>query len=324
MPRSAKRKPSALPMSEPITPKKRGRPVADKNKEVVRVISCAHCGREFRDYSKYFFSCKCEEWKGNSYHLPVCRECVEKLYEYYQRKYHGSERKALYRICMIFGFYYNEELLDKLTTGIVGESRVGAYIARTNLKVYAGKTFEDTLMEQHYGEDAQELAEETGKKTGKFAKSAIERWGKGIFNLEEYEILEEHYQMLRKNNPNIDNNQEIFVRDLCNIHLMKVRASKDKNLDAYTKACEQYSKIFSKAGLKTVEEKDTSGSDTLGVTLQVISQYTPEEFYRDKQLYKDYDELGEYYDRHVLRPMRNLMMGTDERDPEFHVPEDGD
>ena len=125
--------------------------------------------------------------------------------------------------------------------------------------------------------------------------------------------------MLKKNNPNIDSNQEIFVKDLCMIHMMKMNAAKEKDVDTYNRTSEQYSRIFSKAGLKTIEEKDTSMNDSLGVTLSVISQYTPEEFYKDKQLYSDYDELGEYYDRHIRRPMQNLMTQTDVRDPEFNI-----
>ena len=76
--------------------------------------------------------------------------------------------------------------------------------------------------------------------------------------------------------------------------------------------------------MRTVEEKDNSINECLGVTLATISQYTPEEFYKDKSLYEDYDELGEYMDRHICRPMENIMTGSDIRDKEFFVPENGD
>ena len=158
----------------------------------------------------------------------------------------------------------------------------------------------------------------------KITKAVIARWGAGAFSYEEYATLEEHYNMLKKNNPNIDSNQEIFVKDLCMIHMMKMNAAKEKDVDTYNRTSEQYSRIFSKAGLKTIEEKDTSMNDSLGVTLSVISQYTPEEFYKDKQLYSDYDELGEYYDRHIRRPMQNLMTQTDVRDPEFNISDEDD
>ena len=84
------------------------------------------------------------------------------------------------------------------------------------------------------------------------------------------------------------------------------------------------SKTFKNAGLKTIEEKDSSNDEVVGVTLATISQYTPEEFYKDKTLYEDWDSIGEYFDRHVRRPMQNLMTGTDIRDKEYFVPENSE
>ena len=57
------------------------------------------------------------------------------------------------------------------------------------------------------------------------------------------------------------------------------------------------------------------------MTLGFISDYTPEEFYQDKELYADFDKIGEYIERHITRPMINLETGSDVRDIEYFVPE---
>ena len=46
--------------------------------------------------------------------------------------------------------------------------------------------------------------------------------------------------------------------------------------------------------------------------------------YKDKALYEDYDRIGEYFERHVCRPMKNIMTGSETRDKEFFVPENGE
>ena len=127
--------------------------------------------------------------------------------------------------------------------------------------------------------------------------------------------------MLKKNNPNADNNQEIFIKSLCNINMLMVRALKDGDSDKYIKLTDQYAKTFKQAGLRTVEEKDASNDETFCMTLGFISDYTPEEFYQNKELYADFDKIGEYIERHILRPMINLETGSDVRDTEFFVPE---
>lgn len=35
-----------------------------------------------------------------------------------------------------------------------------------------------------------------------------------------------------------------------------------------------------------------------------------------------WDEIGDYFERHVCRPMENIMTGSDVRDKEFFVPEE--
>ena len=130
--------------------------------------------------------------------------------------------------------------------------------------------------------------------------------------------------MLKENNPNADNNQEIFIKSLCHLNMLMIKALKDKDLDGYTKANGEYAKTFKQAGLKTVEEKDLSNDETFCMTLGFISDYTPEEFYQDKELYKDSDGIGDYIERHVTRPMINLETGSSIRDKEFFVPETDD
>ena len=43
------------------------------------------------------------------------------------------------------------------------------------------------------------------------------------------------------------------------------------------------------------------------------------EFYKGKQLYKDFDGLGEYFARHILRPLIHLEYNDNKRDPEYNV-----
>ena len=180
-------------------------------------------------------------------------------------------------------------------------------------------------MKNNYQEKQSEIItsrEQAKKEDSTISASAVDRWGIG-FTEQDYKNLDEHWRMLKKNNPNADSNQEIFIKDLCNINMLKIHALQSGDSKEYATLVDQYSKTFKQAGLKTIEEKDNSNNETVGVTLATISQYTPEEFYKDKELYDDWDEIGDYFERHVCRPMENIMTGSDVRDKEFFVPENG-
>ena len=43
---------------------------------------------------------------------------------------------------------------------------------------------------------------------------------------------------------------------------------------------------------------------------------------KNKELYKDHDSIGDYMERLVLRPLRNLMHGTIDRDHEYYIKEE--
>lgn len=203
-------------------------------------------------------------------------------------------------------------------------SRISHYAAKRNLNCGGRKTYIDSLK---FGQEQKEqeviLSKEQIKSDDvNVSGSAVDRWGVG-FTPQDYKNLDEHYRMLKRNNPNADNNQEIFIKDLCNINMLKIHALQNGDSKEYATLVEQYSKTFKQAGLKTIEEKDNSNNETVGVTLATISQFIPEEFYKDKALYEDWDEIGDYFERHVCRPMENIMTGSDTRDKEFFVPENG-
>jgi hypothetical protein len=221
----------------------------------------------------------------------------------------------------------NDAEIDALTASrqiSADRSRISHYLAKKNLGQTAriGTTYFDSMKFEfnEKQDNIVESREQAKSEDSTITASAIDRWGVG-FTEADYKNLDEHYRMLKKNNPNADNNQEIFIKSLCNINMLMVRALKDGDSDKYVKLTDQYAKTFKQAGLRTVEEKDASNDETFCMTLGFISDYTPEEFYQNKELYVDFDKIGEYMERHILRPMINLETGSDTRDSEFYVPE---
>ena len=65
-----------------------------------------------------------------------------------------------------------------------------------------------------------------------------------------------------------------------------------------------------------------TADDCWSTFVGIVSQYTPEEFYKNKDRYKDFDGLGEYYERFAVRPLRNIELGSQDRDYEFYVHEE--
>lgn len=288
-------------------------------------FKCSCCGKGFNTQKSHFQKSNNPLFQANDGFLPWCKDCTDKYMVLLTAFYSNNEEHAIEHFCQQADWVYDIEPLKAAREISSDRSRISHYAAKKNLNVGNRKTYLDTLrfnFEKKQGEVI-ESREQVKSEEFSVSASAIDRWGIG-FTEADYKNLDEHYRMLKKNNPNCDNNQEIFIKALCNINMLMVRALKNSDSKEYISLTDQYAKTFKQAGLRTVDEKDSSNDDTFCMTLGLISDFAPEEFYLDKELYKDMDKIGEYMERHILRPMINLETGSSIRDREFFVPEDED
>lgn len=284
---------------------------------------CSCCGNGFTSQDKNFQKSNDVLFQSNNGYLPWCKECTDTYTAQITALYCNNEELAMKDFCQRAGWNYDvNALVASMETysGHRSRSRISHYAAKKNINCDGRKTWIDTLKYQFLKKSNEVVTskEQTKEEDSRVKGSSIDRFGLGFTEMD-YKNLDDHYFMLKKNNPNADNNQEIFIKSLCNINMLMVRALQDGDSDKYVKLTEQYSKTFTKAGLKTIQEVDNSADECLGVTLATISQFTPEEYYKDKGLYKDFDKIGEYFTRFVKRPLKNLMTGSIDRDHEYYV-----
>lgn len=283
---------------------------------------CSCCGKGFNSLKTNFQKTNSPLFQSNEGYLPWCKGCTDSYMNILIGFYSQNEEHAIEHFCQQVDWVYDIEPLKCAREISSDRSRISHYAAKKNLNVGNRKTYFDTL-KYNYEQKLSEVVtsrEQAKSETSTISASAVDRWGIG-FTEQDYKNLDEHYRMLKKNNPNADNNQEIFIKDLCNINMLKIHALQNGDSKEYAALVEQYAKTFKQAGLRTVEEKDSSNDETFCMTLGFISDYTPEEFYQDRELYADFDKIGEYMERHILRPMINLETGSDIRDTEYFVPE---
>lgn len=283
--------------------------------------------------------CSCGEplaltkfYKSNSVfyadgHLPICKECFSSKFGHFAAEYH-SNRMAMQRMCMTFDIYFNEVAFDSCDTD--DSTVLGNYFRKLNLSQHKGKTFEDSIKEgfdlsgdRKPVKETQEVVnvdsdDEENENADMIDPADIEKWGAGL-EPTDYTILNSHYRLLSSSNPQCDGNAEIFIIDLCYTKMQQMKAVRESRVDDYKKLTESYIKSFTQAGLKTVKDTNAMEDFTIGVNAETIEKYTPAEYYKNRSLYKDHDNIGDYIERFLLRPLRNLMRGTKDRDAEFFV-----
>lgn len=286
-----------------------------------KTFCCTACGRSFKKQETNFCKSFSPLFANNNGFVSICKKCTDKHYYNLVDFFSGNEEKAMDRMCQIFDWYYSDEIFAVTRKITSDKSRVCAYPAKMNLPQYEArdKTYADTISDRANNVigSVDELEKINADEQVNITKAMFERWGQ--VSPDDIIALDDHYKMLKKQNPNCDNNQEIFIKDLCYTKILQMKAFRSGNSADFEKYTKLYRDTFKQAGLKTVQEDDGSNENTLGVNAAIIAQYTPEEFYKDKKLYKDFDKIGEYFERHVLRPLRNMEFGDNKRDAEYNV-----
>jgi len=282
---------------------------------------CSACGKGFTNQNGNFQRTNDVLFQCNNGYLPWCKECTDLYVNQITALYSYNEEFAMKDFCQRAGWNYDTNaLIASMETysGHRNRSRISHYAAKKNLNCGGRKTFIDSLKFEYEQKQNNIITsrEQAKSEESTITASAVDRWGVG-FAEADYKNLDEHYRMLKKNNPNCDNNQEIFIKSLCNLNMLMVKALKDGDSDKYVKLTDQYAKTFKQAGLRTVNEQDSSADECLGVTLAAISQYTPEEYYKDKALYKDFDNIGPWKRKRCMIDYKTGNVVAYEGDPNF-------
>lgn len=169
-------------------------------------------------------------YKGNHGYIPTCRNCIDELFDQYKEAI-GDEKEALRRICMKFDIYWNEEIYGMLSKANTSNSRVLAYISRTNLLKYQGKTYDDTLDEE-YNSELPYFNQPTNSEcdedctTAQIDESVKKFWGSG-FNNSWYEELSSRYDYWTSKFPNdfdLDVGIQALLRQIC---ILETQINKD-------------------------------------------------------------------------------------------------
>jgi len=137
------------------TKPKQASPLTDERTE----FYCCRCRKQYKRQKANFPASQSSLYKGNGGYLTICNNCVDELFDHYKTALE-NEADAIRRICLKFDIYWNPEIYAMLNKASTSQSRVRAYISKTNLYKYIGKTFDDTLDEEMLADIEQKETEQ--------------------------------------------------------------------------------------------------------------------------------------------------------------------
>lgn len=272
---------------------------------------CSCCGKEYDKLSGNFTPTRSPLYAGNGGYSTVCNACRDGWFDtVFQAT--GSEEAAIELACQVFDLTY-DPALTSYENNKDGHTRFGSYITRLNLaqaRKSKGITYTDGFKESFM------------KKRTDVRSEAYRLFGRK-YAPSEYEDLMAFYDDVVEYYGTPDSSQTASVyAALAQLEYQRVLAGKGSPKDL-TDIVKQKLDLVSKMGLKPKDESE-AGSSELGSLIRSIEDYAPAEYYADKKRYRDFFGIGKYIERFILRPMRNMMLGTRDEDEEFSVGDGSD
>lgn len=239
---------------------------------------CRKCGMAYGKLSGNFFASYSVLNKGVGY-MPYCRNCVEQMYNDYL-VICKDPKVAVRQMCRKLDLYWNEKIYDTVEKKNTSRTMMSGYNAKINSVAYAGRSYDDTLIEE--GAEASSMRGEAfaAHKTAHTIANNMEApvdeadvdedldvsddiisfWGPG-YTPSMYIELENRYKYWISRFPNkeeIDIGTEALVRQICNleIDINRDRAagkSIDKNVNTLNN-------LLGSAMLKPAQQKDDAES----------------------------------------------------------------
>lgn len=287
-------------------------------------VICTCCGKEKKVSDFYLSKSILHKSTGR---MSVCKLCMGKIYNDYLSKYQDT-REAIYYMCRKLDIGYSEGILKAAITEVENGKKTAVYqIYMTKFNSIgdlngAGVDFDasDTFVEDDSEEDQEEQIIKSERALTE--KDLVDRWGYG-WTLEELQWLERDYTSWSTRHECNSLSLERLFEMIC-VKELEIRNTRrdGKPTDKLEKSLRELLSASNLTPKNMSATNETEATKTFGLWLKDIEQHRPAEYFEDKELYSDYDGIGEYFERFVLRPMKNLLTGTRDFDKEFNVEEE--
>ena len=275
---------------------------------------CTACGEEKAPNTGFYLS-RSKLYKFNDGRMPICKECLSKLFKELQAKY-SDEVKALYHLCMLFDIYFDKDLVEKssnMEKFSSDDNLLKSYMKNVNsLNQYKFKdsmssdciVLDDSLIkEEKENIEEDNVVEEVSFQVDNKMKT---RWGASL-PVEDYMFLENKYKEFTDVYECRTPAQRLIFEQIAKCLLRGEKALKKDNDVAFEKMNNMVSKLMTDGNIKPIQEASVAEDDTAtwGKWINLIEQERP--IGEPCEQFKDVDKISSYITKWFTRQMQRVF-----------------
>jgi hypothetical protein len=290
---------------------------------VVTEIYCRRCMK--KKPPVMFYQAVDNGFVDRNGYFSICSDCCNEIYNNFYAE-NKSVEKSILKTCRVLNIRYdegavqatNDQLLKYLEREKETAKTFGIYKSKLmklqNTRIGERNTNEDFT----FVEPITRIVDEETLNGVDDANYLKQMWGSNL-EYDEYVWLENELAEWKKTHKCDTKAEETLLKELCfkGLEIRNARAEKRIPGSLVT----EYQALMKTASVdpaKTAIAGSGKSQDTFSAFIKTIEQNEPAEYYEDKELFKDFDKIGWYFEKYVKRPLKNFV--TQSRD--FNVSED--
>jgi hypothetical protein len=251
----------------------------------------------------------------------ICKDSINELFDTLLASEKSYEKSTL-KLCRILNLRYEESAvqaaLKQLETykerGTEGKF-FGLYKSKLHAVLKTTQRMESGIDLQYTEVTSINI---TGKNTlADFDESEIERdviafWGDG-YETEDYEWLEKTLDEWKRTHKSDTMAEETLLKEIVFKQFEIRKARKDgTSTAALVKELQDLMKTASIDPAKASLANVGKAQENFSSFIKMIEENEPASYYsdEDKHLFKDFDNIGEYFYKYVTRPLKNFITGS--------------
>ena len=276
--------------------------------------------------------------------MSVCRDCISDIYTRIYQNEHSIE-KSILRVCRMMNVKYDEAIVANTMKTLKEAFDNGkqkddfatykGVLMRKNGTRIGDRALDSFTFTEPFNKTEEDGTLEASDEPEDFKEYLNQFWGIS-FSFDDYSFLEKEFSEWKRTHKCDTKAEESLLKELCykELEIRKARIE-GRSTATLVKEKQDLMKTASVDPAKTAIAGGGRSQDTFSAFIKTIEENEPADFYKDKKLFKDFDNIDFYFKKYVTRPLKNFITqsrdfnveadnGEEEDFVESEVFEDGD
>jgi len=292
--------------------------MAEKKLPSTELYYCRKCTKDF--LGKSFYEATDSGLVDTNLLQSVCKNCMQNLYDGFYDETKSME-KAIHKMCTTFNIKFSNEAvsatLAHINTLLESGKNVNAVFGIYKMKILATQKSMDKsgLIDMTYEDVGTIFVDsETDITEIPIPQDVMDFWGENT-EREDIEFLENEYKNFKNTHSAVTYAEKTLLKRVC-YTLLDIKTARATPGAITEKLVKELQELMKNLAISPNAAKESAGDEsdqTFGLWIADIEREEPAQWLKNDprgDMYRDVGNVEEYFQKYIVRPLKNFITGS--------------